>query len=79
MLVFMWLHNINEEPDCIKTMDFYSSIVATVIKTFKEQKFKCIAVLQNILYFSKLCDFLKSGYLCSDCVCAIRNGHFDMK
>ena len=57
VLVFMWLHNRNEEPDCIKTLDSHSSIVATVIRTFKQQKFKWIAVVQNILYFSKLCDF----------------------
>ena len=55
----MWLRNRNEEPDCIKTLDSHSSIVATVIKTFKQQNFKWIAVLQNILYFGKLCDFLK--------------------
>ena len=61
VLVFRWfiIRNRNEEPDCIKTLDSHSSIVTTVIKTFKQQKFKWIAVLQNILYFSKLCDFLK--------------------
>ena len=55
----MRLRNRNEEPDCIKTLDSHSSIVATVIKTFKQQNFKWIPVLQNILYFGKLCDFLK--------------------
>ena len=57
----MWLRNRNEEPDCIKTLDSHSSIVAIVIKIFKQQKFKWIADLQNILYFSKLCDFLNEG------------------
>ena len=59
VLVFIWLLNKNEESDCIKTLDSHFSIVATVIKTFKQQKIKCIADLQNILYFNKLCDFLK--------------------
>ena len=55
----MLLRNRNEEPDCVKTLDSHFSIVATVIKTFKQHNFKWIAVLQKILYFGKLCDFLK--------------------
>ena len=38
VLVFTWLRNRNEEPDCIKTLDSHSSIGATVIKTSKQQK-----------------------------------------
>ena len=59
MLVFMWLRNRNEEPDYNKTLNAHFSIVATVIKTFNQQKSKWIAVLQNILYLSKMGDFLK--------------------
>ena len=40
-------------------------------------KYKWITYLGNILYHTKMCDFLKWRYLYSDFVCARSTSHFE--
>ena len=71
---FALLHRPNGKSNCIKTFSTFES----VIKVF-DYPFGIRFVLKNYAiwhhwYCSKICDFLKWGYLCSDCACA-RSGH----
>ena len=79
MSVFALLRRTNDDSDCIKTVDTFESQITVFGNIFGTK----ISLMNNVYLESFIlqhnCDFLKGGYLCSDCACARSRRPFEIK
>ena len=68
----MLLGSKNDESDCIKIFEVYSSYITLASNIFKQTK----TLICVMVYIVEKCDFLKWRYLFSSFVRAISTRHF---
>ena len=67
---FALLRRPNGKSECIKTVNTFESLIKVFGYLFGIRFVLKNYVIWHLLYCSKICDFLKRGYLYSDCACA---------